>query len=1522
MAEAIGVASAVVSLLTLAAQVTKLSYLYVSDYQHASKSQKSYLLEISALSDVLLQVESILDNEDRTFASTFGAQLTTLIDDCRPMLEKLSVELESRAVMEGQAQRFFSDIVWPFKEKEVKQHIETIHRFRSMISNVISLHTHSISIDTQQKINDLRQEQEKRQVVEWLALPDAHNSQVSAMLEEEPCPETMEWFFQTPEYFAWQESPKSLLWCHGKPGVGKSMLSAATIHQLTPRATVLYHICSFSGRSQQSTVTVLKLLIQQVLSKATDSQVSILLKHREKSSASPKAASLLSALLETCPSNDAFLILDALDEFDDRRTLFPILKQLVHGGWRVMVTSRQLPDIEDALRSYPQVEVTATKEDLELYVSRRLEESDFESISNNLSIISSIVDKAGGIFLLARLIMDRLLELTTIKAMRLFLANMPSTVHDGYTSSLERILALPPTRSALALRMIGWIARAERRLRISEALHALAYEADTDDIDEDNIPSSRLVLQACVGLVYLEKETSTLKLIHETAYQFFRDVPQLRNIETDIATTSIGYLSLPTLSSPCTDIATLLQRHASKPFLAYAARFWGIHGRRVEGQILPEIRLFLADPRRISSSFQVLQSGEWRGSELAAAVFQSLPSGQQSLHIAAYWGLDATISALLSAGENPWVQDGDEWTPLHWAVSNGHHTSVNILLKFGVNVDAVDSKGWTPLFWAAFRGHPDIAATLLENGCNHRVRDINGWTSLHWAITRRQVDIIKMLLEHHRQFVNRISFIKIPVKTLTVARAKDIISMRDGHERRRRGATEVPLELAAETEDADIFELLLSDFDQNDSEAELSKLKEETLNKWWPSRGFDPPSANIWRALTKGEYHFGQQHYLDRPPEGGSKWKSSMLHVAIKDNKLHVAEMLLELGADPTLAIGHDRRRTALHVATFRKDTRFVELILKANPETVLLKDKNNRTALMQAVMNGFLPVAIVLLNHGSEVNLQDGGGNTPLILAAGLRSSSESLEFVKELLRRGADPSVQNNKGGMVLHYAPTVVIENLLSAGMPANIADKEGRTPLDFFIANRGVSTDEETEPVHDRVLLSLLQQCDPSPKHSLSALGQRNWNAFRLLLAHGIEPSSDDLRLPGHSFARSAFENEQLDIFRYLVERGAVFEATTTYSSVIHDLFQEQYWPTKELKEVERLEASLEALRTFQPALFSQELMTSVLHRVIKVSESEAHFRLLLKYGASIFAVDTWTASEAYTYKRTGLDAFVHSALNGHWKDLSFLVSLLPSFPPPSDHWILQAALDEDISSDNKIRRLLGAMHRAGEFDRTVMEEMSYGKRKDSTPIQLAARRGDLRGLKVLLDVTGSTDMDAADGWGWTLLHWAVHLGHQAVFDFLIERGADVSARAVKWSTEYPRPSGIGEGVEWGGQPLHLAAMFGQKEMARTLLLWGADANALVEELPSYGQVAFGPSALHIALYTGKFYGGSGTLNKDRLEVARILVEAGASVRGVADHLGLDDIVQFEGYEDLWDSVRVGITPQGRLTEIAAEVESQS
>jgi hypothetical protein len=142
MAEVIGLASAIASLVTLAAQITQLSYDYISDIKNASKAQKMYLQEVSALTDVLLRIEEAVGSWKAQDLLNRPALFSNgVIEECQNHLSVLKASLEGRVEENKRLKKLKSTLIWPFEEKELKQNIEMLHRLRGIFADAISAET-------------------------------------------------------------------------------------------------------------------------------------------------------------------------------------------------------------------------------------------------------------------------------------------------------------------------------------------------------------------------------------------------------------------------------------------------------------------------------------------------------------------------------------------------------------------------------------------------------------------------------------------------------------------------------------------------------------------------------------------------------------------------------------------------------------------------------------------------------------------------------------------------------------------------------------------------------------------------------------------------------------------------------------------------------------------------------------------------------------------------------------------------------------------------------------------------------------------------------------------------------------------------------------------------------------------------------------------------------------------------------------------------------------------------------------
>jgi ankyrin repeat protein len=118
---------------------------------------------------------------------------------------------------------------------------------------------------------------------------------------------------------------------------------------------------------------------------------------------------------------------------------------------------------------------------------------------------------------------------------------------------------------------------------------------------------------------------------------------------------------------------------------------------------------------------------------------------------AAATGQTARVRELLAAVPslvNAYAPDG--FHPLGLAAFFGNETTVEALLQAGADVNQAsrESMKVTALFSAAAARRPDIAAMLLAKGANPNLRAAGGLTVVHEVALTGQVELAAMLLEN------------------------------------------------------------------------------------------------------------------------------------------------------------------------------------------------------------------------------------------------------------------------------------------------------------------------------------------------------------------------------------------------------------------------------------------------------------------------------------------------------------------------------------------------------------------------------------------------------------------------------------------------------------------------------------------------------------------------------------------------------------------------------------------------------
>ncbi|KAF8867423.1 purine and uridine phosphorylase [Acephala macrosclerotiorum] len=498
---------------------------------------------------------------------------------------------------------------------------------------------------------------------------------------------TGQWFLDSAEYHTWLNTDKQTLFCPGIPGAGKTILTSIAIddlttkHQHDPSTGIAYIYCNFRRWDKQKAINLYTSILKQ-LSQGRSSLPEYVkdLYDRHKDKRTRPSFEEISRTLQSVADmySRVFIIIDALDECqasDSSRARFlaEIFNLQARSGVNLFATSRFIPDI-----------VERFKEEESLLLEIRA--SDEDVLKSWKTTITQAVD---GMFVLAHIHLDFLLNTTSPKAFQTALAKIPigSEAYDYvYEGEMKRIKAQRADEQQLAKQVLSWITHAKRPLTTLELQHALAVEVGELKLDEENLPQIEDIISVCIGLVTVDEESSIIRFTHYTMQEYFERTRGywFPNAEIDITTICVTYLSFNVFESGvCETDDEFEERLRSNPFFKYAAQNWGHHARNasiLSQELSQAILNFLESEAKVAASSQ--------GLLVVKASYinysQDFPRDMSGLHLIAYFGVEAVAKLLLDTGK--------------------------------IDVDSKDSCGQTPLRWAAYGGHEAVVKLLLETG--------------------------------------------------------------------------------------------------------------------------------------------------------------------------------------------------------------------------------------------------------------------------------------------------------------------------------------------------------------------------------------------------------------------------------------------------------------------------------------------------------------------------------------------------------------------------------------------------------------------------------------------------------------------------------------------------------------------------------------------------------------------------------------------------------------------------------------
>ncbi|CZR54199.1 uncharacterized protein PAC_04082 [Phialocephala subalpina] len=620
----------------------------------------------------------------------------------------------------------------------------------------------------------MEEHQTKTKLLDWLSPIAMHEKQEDTFSRHQKG--TGEWLLEAPVFLNWLENEGSdpMLWCYGHPGAGKTIMSSIVINHLQHKfkdinvGVAFFYLDYKEERTAFDVLSSIARQFSEILWNEHPSLVGILDKLHSNHGLGTtrlKFTELLSFLSSISGQNPRlFVIIDALDECaiaEERGLILAAMKEMCGPSIRALTTSRpNYDDINTFLTDHGQINIVASASDPKVPVCQNEEQRhiyeaysfrqrprsanrDYDRRSSFWNVISKI-----------------------LKALETF----PSKLENTFQETLDRIRSQAESDSALGIKILQWLSRSKRPLKVDELRYALAVEWIEEDgpptiFDSNNILDPESLIDVCGGLVIIESASQIIKLAHFTIEEFFRKTQEaLPDGDLEISRTCVAYLGLASMIAAIKDSAWALHGPHSDwvskltslkghfPFLSYASCHWSDHIRELSiiQPDLEDVCLRILNFEHLPGAIYIIMSRE--RPELAMPEIPELalrPNDQVTgLHFLVYLDLLQLASKSVEKGANVNAQDSFDSTPLHWAVMLGNEKFARFLLEKGAEVDAEQKFRHTPLYMAAIQGHEGIAKLLLENGAKVDCRDRMQQTPLYKATQNQHEDIVNLLLQN------------------------------------------------------------------------------------------------------------------------------------------------------------------------------------------------------------------------------------------------------------------------------------------------------------------------------------------------------------------------------------------------------------------------------------------------------------------------------------------------------------------------------------------------------------------------------------------------------------------------------------------------------------------------------------------------------------------------------------------------------------------------------------------------------
>ncbi|MCJ1385865.1 hypothetical protein MMC17_008989 [Xylographa soralifera] len=773
----LSITASIVAVIQISQQLFDLCQTYYKGVKNARNDIKRLRDEVTSLSDILTQISDLTDEP--------GADALATLETIKGPLQSCSDDLSSLAERldpgHGKEMKQFGlrALKWPFSTREVDKTLAIIDRHKNMFTLALTadqtqgvadikqgLARTQISVENTQADSAAdRSERYRTSMIKWLTATDPSSNYHAALKKHQPS--TGEWLLELEQFRKWKDTRSSLLWLHGIPGCGKTILSSTIVKHLIseytsdPQTVIAYFYFDFNTDVKQNVSNCLSSLVGQICHQSGLILEALLKLYKKCSDGSqtPALSDLTEVMRIYATGNDLqdiYIVLDALDECpkgDLRDELLSLIKDIC--SWspsniHLVVTGRQESDIQKALSpllSGPAISIQGAqvRRDIEAYVDHQITIY-LGRLSTDLKkeVKDTLLQGANGMFRWVFCQLNVLKKCPPVRAaIRKALQSLPATLDGTYTRVLESIEE--ETCQELARRCLIWVAFSKTPLCLEDLAEAAVIGTESFD-PEDRISDPLFILELLGSLVVMvsdeyDFENSTIvewvvhngigavglgvvRLAHFSVKEYLTSE---RIVQATVSKFAMGAaMAHGHIAEACLLYLDSYQQLNSGPMPKAKPlwhRLW--YGRKLPFNSKPDPDLLLSYAcyfwwhlRQAPLNKQRdLDYIIWKLFHEDAAC--SLPrwvmtnsfrgvrwdDNMSPLHIFSIFGVEGTVQLELERGACVNTRNDMQQTALHLAVCFAYHNLVRLLLENGATNSAEDKRGMIPLM-IVFEYHP------------------------------------------------------------------------------------------------------------------------------------------------------------------------------------------------------------------------------------------------------------------------------------------------------------------------------------------------------------------------------------------------------------------------------------------------------------------------------------------------------------------------------------------------------------------------------------------------------------------------------------------------------------------------------------------------------------------------------------------------------------------------------------------------------------------------------------------------